>query len=122
MSQIELGERQNSNNLASSANPVVLANATLPRGGRNPFKNMGAKIVDRVRRSLSRTRKPSEEPREKEKEDQELMLPPMPTSPPPPMPASYSSDQNSSAEQKRGVEPTPVKTKKIVIKKKPTKS
>ncbi|KAK0404966.1 hypothetical protein QR680_017728 [Steinernema hermaphroditum] len=31
------------------------AYTTLPRGGRNPFKNMGTKIVERVRRSLSRT-------------------------------------------------------------------
>uniref|UniRef100_F1KQ83 Protein SOGA2 n=1 Tax=Ascaris suum TaxID=6253 RepID=F1KQ83_ASCSU len=29
--------------------------ATLPRGGRNPFKNMGTKLVERVRRSLSRS-------------------------------------------------------------------
>ncbi|VDL76921.1 unnamed protein product [Nippostrongylus brasiliensis] len=29
--------------------------ATLPRGGRNPFKNMGSKLVERVRRSLSRS-------------------------------------------------------------------
>ncbi|CAJ0959181.1 unnamed protein product, partial [Mesorhabditis belari] len=28
---------------------------TLPRGGRNPFKNMGSKLVERVRRSLSRS-------------------------------------------------------------------
>lgn len=36
--------------------------STLPRGGRNPFKNMGSKLVDRVRRSLSRSnREKSEE-------------------------------------------------------------
>ncbi|KHN82982.1 Protein SOGA2 [Toxocara canis] len=29
--------------------------STLPRGGRNPFKNMGTKLVERVRRSLSRS-------------------------------------------------------------------
>uniref|UniRef100_A0A915B9I7 Uncharacterized protein n=1 Tax=Parascaris univalens TaxID=6257 RepID=A0A915B9I7_PARUN len=29
--------------------------ATLQRGGRNPFKNMGTKLVERVRRSLSRS-------------------------------------------------------------------
>lgn len=28
---------------------------TLSRGGRNPFKNMGSKLVERVRRSLSRS-------------------------------------------------------------------
>ena len=33
------------------------ASSTLPRGGRNPFKGMGSRIVDRVRRSLSRSKK-----------------------------------------------------------------
>uniref|UniRef100_A0AC35TI39 Myosin_tail_1 domain-containing protein n=1 Tax=Rhabditophanes sp. KR3021 TaxID=114890 RepID=A0AC35TI39_9BILA len=32
-----------------------------PRGGRNPFKNMGSKLVERVRRSLSRTKNPNKE-------------------------------------------------------------
>ncbi|GMR32066.1 hypothetical protein PMAYCL1PPCAC_02261, partial [Pristionchus mayeri] len=32
-----------------------MSTATLPRGGRNPFKTMGTKIVERVRRSLSRS-------------------------------------------------------------------
>ncbi|KAI6173744.1 Protein SOGA2 [Aphelenchoides besseyi] len=31
------------------------AYATMTRGGRNPFKNMGSKLVERVRRSLSRS-------------------------------------------------------------------
>ena len=31
--------------------------STLPRGGRNPFKGMGSRIVERVRRSLSRSKK-----------------------------------------------------------------
>lgn len=35
--------------------------ATLPRGGRNPFKNMGSKLVERVRRSLSRSSRQSSE-------------------------------------------------------------
>ncbi|KJH48392.1 hypothetical protein DICVIV_05507 [Dictyocaulus viviparus] len=33
--------------------------ATLPRGGRNPFRNMGSKLVERVRRSLSRSSRQS---------------------------------------------------------------
>ncbi|EPB75109.1 hypothetical protein ANCCEY_05778 [Ancylostoma ceylanicum] len=37
------------------------AYATLPRGGRNPFKNMGSKLVERVRRSLSRSSRQSSE-------------------------------------------------------------
>ncbi|KAJ1363700.1 hypothetical protein KIN20_023615 [Parelaphostrongylus tenuis] len=35
--------------------------ATLPRGGRNPFKQMGSKLVERVRRSLSRSSRHSSE-------------------------------------------------------------
>ncbi|CAJ0583971.1 unnamed protein product, partial [Mesorhabditis spiculigera] len=37
---------------------------TLPRGGRNPFKNMGSKLVERVRRSLSRSSRGPESRRE----------------------------------------------------------
>ena len=112
MSQIELGGPLPNN----SAN---LGTLTLPRGARNPLRTMGARIVDRVRRSLSRTRKSSEEPRDKEENPQNLesshTVPEMPTSPPPPMPANYSGEQNA---QRRGVAPTPVKTKKIVLRKK----
>ncbi|CAB3401057.1 unnamed protein product [Caenorhabditis bovis] len=35
--------------------------ATLPRGGRNPFKNMGSRLVERVRRSLSRSSRQSKD-------------------------------------------------------------
>ena len=114
MSQIELGgvPLQNSN----------IGTLTLPRSARNPLRTMGARIVDRVRRSLSRTRKSSEEPRDKEEnlqppESTSQTIPQMPTSPPPPMPSNYSGEQNT---QRTGVDPTPVKTKKIVIKKKVT--
>ncbi|CAI4226234.1 unnamed protein product [Auanema sp. JU1783] len=43
--------------------PIINAYGTLPRGGRNPFKHMGSKLVERVRRSLSRSSR-----QEKEKE------------------------------------------------------
>ena len=114
MSQIELGGTlpQNSN----------IGTLTLPRGARSSLRTMGARIVDRVRRSLSRTRKSSEEPKDKEEnpqppESSSQTGPQMPTSPPPPMPANYSGEQNSP---RTGVAPVPVKTKKIVIKKKVT--
>ncbi|ULT83725.1 hypothetical protein L3Y34_012764 [Caenorhabditis briggsae] len=41
--------------------------ATLPRGGRNPFKNMGSRLVERVRRSLSRS---SRQSRDSDREDE----------------------------------------------------
>ncbi|CAI5456437.1 unnamed protein product [Caenorhabditis angaria] len=41
--------------------------ATLPRGGRNPFKNMGTRLVERVRRSLSRS---SRQSRDSDREDE----------------------------------------------------
>uniref|UniRef100_A0A0N5CF03 Girdin-like n=1 Tax=Strongyloides papillosus TaxID=174720 RepID=A0A0N5CF03_STREA len=40
-----------------------------PRGGRNPFKNMGSKLVERVRRSLSRTKPEKNKHQEIEKEE-----------------------------------------------------
>ncbi|KAK6029126.1 hypothetical protein OSTOST_04769, partial [Ostertagia ostertagi] len=47
------------------------AYATLPRG-RNPFKNMGSKLVERVRRSLSRSsRHENESHEEKESKTEE---------------------------------------------------
>ncbi|GMT04688.1 hypothetical protein PENTCL1PPCAC_26862 [Pristionchus entomophagus] len=52
-------DRQSTTGSLSTNRSVVtmdeMSTATLPRGGRNPFKTMGTKIVERVRRSLSRT-------------------------------------------------------------------
>ncbi|CAD6189094.1 unnamed protein product [Caenorhabditis auriculariae] len=47
----------------SQVNEGVTSNyATLPRaGGRNPFKNMGSRLVERVRRSLSRSSRQSKD-------------------------------------------------------------
>ncbi|KAE9553976.1 hypothetical protein FO519_002793 [Halicephalobus sp. NKZ332] len=121
MSQIELGGNRPGLLNAPPIGPNM-GTLTLPRGGRNPFKSMGARIVDRVRRSLSRSRKSSEEPKEREETQNPESTQPgplMPTSPPPPMPPSYSGEQGT---QKKAVAPTPVKTKKIVVKKKTTGS
>ncbi|GMT32674.1 hypothetical protein PFISCL1PPCAC_23971 [Pristionchus fissidentatus] len=52
-------DRQSTTGSLSTNRSVVttdeMSSVTLPRGGRNPFKTMGTKIVERVRRSLSRT-------------------------------------------------------------------
>lgn len=51
-----------------SKNILTITNndtATLPRNGRNPFKNIGAKIVEKVRRSLSRSSRGRRESQEK---------------------------------------------------------
>ncbi|KAF8382472.1 tag-241 [Pristionchus pacificus] len=52
-------DRQSTTGSLSTNRSVVtmdeMSTATLPRGGRNPFKTMGTKIVERVRRSLSRS-------------------------------------------------------------------
>uniref|UniRef100_A0A914HMB7 Uncharacterized protein n=1 Tax=Globodera rostochiensis TaxID=31243 RepID=A0A914HMB7_GLORO len=37
--------------------PSPMPSSTLPRGGRNPFKGFSSRIVERVRRSLSRSKK-----------------------------------------------------------------
>ncbi|CAD5229162.1 unnamed protein product [Bursaphelenchus okinawaensis] len=55
MSKIESDLPSNSViNKSSTTNPASHY-GTLTRGGRNPFKNMGSKLVDRVRRSLSKS-------------------------------------------------------------------
>lgn len=57
--------------------------ATLPRGSRNPFKNMGTRLVERVRRSLSRSSRQSRDSdREEEIEVQVMKKPEKPVSSP----------------------------------------
>ncbi|KAI1730502.1 microtubule cross-linking factor 1 [Ditylenchus destructor] len=46
--------RQNASNM-STADVTESSNLHFTRGGRNPFKNMGSRLVEKVRRSLSRS-------------------------------------------------------------------
>lgn len=52
MSQIE--DDLSSQTLSARQQMSSSAYSSTIRGGRNPFKNMGSKLVERVRRSLSR--------------------------------------------------------------------
>jgi hypothetical protein len=103
MSQIEIGDRPGFHN----APPIGpnLAQCTLPRN-RNPFKNMGAKIVDRVRRSLSRSRRPSEEKLNNidSAENNSQMLPPIPVSSPPS--SSYNNTEAAINDNNKGGKPS----------------
>lgn len=123
MSQIEMGDRPGFHN-APPIGPNI-ANCTLPRN-RNPFKNMGAKIVDRVRRSLSRTRRPSEEKlnssiaESSSHDNTSQMLPPIPTSPPPPHPSALDSttDNGAPKSSKTSTKSSNKPSKKTVVVKK----
>lgn len=78
---------------------------------------MGAKIVDRVRRSLSRSRRPSEEKINVD-DTSSQMLPPIPISPPPPHPSSAfeNADKATLKSSKNAKTSKPKKT--VVVKKK----
>uniref|UniRef100_A0A1I7ZRJ0 Uncharacterized protein n=1 Tax=Steinernema glaseri TaxID=37863 RepID=A0A1I7ZRJ0_9BILA len=73
------------------------AYTTLPRGGRNPFKNMGTKIVERVRRSLSRTSVNRRSEDDESQQDPNLMNPANP-SPPNGGPRHAREDENEDEE------------------------